>query len=177
MYARIVELSGKLAAHLSMWICVVNRVFAIPYARGHGPQERGMQRKSILVTVAAFVALTGAAASAHHSSAAYDTATIVLKDATVKNLVWANPHTVLTFEVKDAKGVAATWNAESGSPSALTRMGWNRNAVKTGDRVTIQLFPARNGARVGRLSKVTLADGRELRDSQGTEGSVGKPVS
>lgn len=136
-----------------------------------------MQSKSILITVVSIVAAMGAAASAHHSSAAYDTATIVLKNATIKNLVWANPHTVLSFEVKDAKGVAAAWNAESGSPSALTRMGWNRNSVKAGDRVTIELFPARNGAKVGRLSKVTLADGRELRDSQGTEGSVGKPVS
>ena len=90
--------------------------------------------------------------------------------------MWANPHTVLTFEVKDAKGVFATWNAESGSPSALTRMGWNRNSLKAGDAVTIELFPARNGARVGRLAKVILADGSELRDSQGTEGSVGKPL-
>jgi hypothetical protein len=136
-----------------------------------------MQRKSIVVTIVSVVVIMGAAASAHHSSAAYGNATIVLKDATIKNLVWANPHTVLTFEVKDAKGVAGTWNAESGSPSALTRMGWNRNSVKAGDRVTIELFPARNGAKVGRLSRVTLADGRELRDSQGTEGSVGKPVS
>jgi hypothetical protein len=136
-----------------------------------------MQRKSILVFIVSVVVIMGAAASAHHSSAAYGNATIVLKDATIKNLVWANPHTVLTFEVKDATGVAGTWNAESGSPSALTRMGWNRNSVKAGDRVTIELFPARNGAKVGRLSRVTLADGRELRDSQGTEGSVGKPVS
>jgi hypothetical protein len=136
-----------------------------------------MQRKSILVIIVSVVVIMGAAASAHHSSAAYGNATIVLKDATIKSLVWANPHTVLTFEVKDAKGVAGTWNAESGSPSALTRMGWNRNSVKAGDRVTIELFPARNGAKVGRLSRVTLADGRELRDSQGTEGSVGKPVS
>ncbi len=137
-----------------------------------------MQRTSILVTIViSIVVMMAAAAAAHHSAAAYGNSTIVLKDATMKNLVWANPHTILTFEVKDAKGVAGTWNAESGSPSALTRMGWNRNSVKAGDRVTIELFPARNGAKVGRLSKVILGDGRELRDSQGTEGSVGKPVS
>ena len=135
-----------------------------------------MNRKSILVCFVTMMAAMGAAASAHHSAAAYGDATIVLKNATIRGMVWANPHTILTFDVKDAKGGVATWTAESGSPSALTRMGWNRNSVKAGDPVAIELFPARNGARVGRLAKVILADGRELLDSQGTEGSVGKPV-
>ena len=135
-----------------------------------------MNRTSIMVCLVTIVAAMGGIASAHHSAAAYNSATIVLKNATIKSMVWANPHTILTFDVKGAKGDVATWNAESGSPSALTRMGWNRNAVKAGDAVTIELFPARNGARVGRLAKVILADGRELRDSQGTEGSVGKPL-
>ena len=48
--------------------------------------------------------------------------------------------------------------------------------MKAGDPVTIELFPAKNGAKVGRLAKVIRADGSELRDSQGTEGSVGKPL-
>ena len=82
------------------------------------------------------IVLAATRASAHHSAAVYTNATIVLKNATVRSLVWANPHTVLTFEVKDAKGAVATWNAESGSPSALTRMGWTRNSVKAGDPVT-----------------------------------------
>jgi hypothetical protein len=135
-----------------------------------------MKRKSVLVYVVALVVGIGATASAHHSAAAYDNATIVLNNATVKNVTWANPHTIVTFEVKDASGGVASWNAESGSPSALTRMGWNRNSLKAGDAITVELFPARNGARVGRLAKVVLAGGKELRDSQGTEGSVGKPL-
>jgi hypothetical protein len=135
-----------------------------------------MKRQSIPVCVVIILAAMGAIASAHHSSAAYGNTTIVLSSATIKSLAWANPHTIVTFDVKEAKGGVATWNAESGSPSALTRMGWNRNSLKAGDAVTIELFPARNGARVGRLAKVTFADGRELRDSQGTEGSVGKPL-
>ena len=134
-----------------------------------------MTRKFFLLCVVTVVAVD-ATVSAHHSAAAYDNATIVLSNATMKNMVWANPHTILTFDVKDANGAVATWNAESGSPSALTRMGWNRNSLKAGDQVTIELFPARNGAKVGRLARVILAGGKELRDSQGTEGSVGKPL-
>jgi hypothetical protein len=135
-----------------------------------------MNRTLILASVVTVLAATSAPLSAHHSAAAYDNTTIVLDNATLKSLVWANPHTILTFDVKDATGEVATWTAESGSPSALTRMGWNRNSVRAGDQVTIELFPAKNGAKVGRLAKVTFADGRQLRDSQGTEGSVGKPL-
>lgn len=139
------------------------------------PDVPGMNKNSFLVCSVTIIAALVVTVSAHHSAAAYDTSTVVLRNATMRNVVWANPHTILTFEVKDAKGAVATWNAESGSPSALSRMGWNRNSLRAGDQVTIELFPARNGANVGRLARVILADGRELRDSMGTEGSVGKP--
>lgn len=102
---------------------------------------------------------------AHHSTVAYKDTTAILKNATVKRLAWANPHCVLAFDVKDARGRVVTWNAESGSPSALSRVGWNRNALRSGDIISVELFPARNGSPVGRLAKVTFADGRELLDS------------
>lgn len=102
---------------------------------------------------------------AHHSTAAYEDKTLTLTSATMQKLVWANPHSVVWFEVKDARGRVETWAAESGSPSALSRAGWTRNSLKAGDPITVELFPARNGARVARLAKITLADGRELLDS------------
>lgn len=120
----------------------------------------------ILVCFVAALAAMGAAVSAHHSHAVYGDSTIALKNATVTGLIWGNPHAILTFTAKDAKGKAADWSAESGSPTSLSRIGWNRNSVKAGDAVTIELYPARNGARVGRLAKVIFPDGRELLDSQ-----------
>jgi hypothetical protein len=108
----------------------------------------------------------GSVPLAHHSTAAYDTKTITLKNAIVKRLVWANPHCVLWFEVKDGRGRAAAWGIESGSPSALTRVGWHRTVLKPGDAIAaVEVYPARNGAQVGRLAKVVLPGGRELLDS------------
>jgi len=124
-----------------------------------------MTAKPVLVCVVTAFAVLGAAPSAHHSAAMYETTSIVLKNATIAAVVWANPHTLLTFDVTDADGNAASWSVESGSPSSLRRVGWNRNSVKTGDSVTVELFPARNGATVGRLAKVVFSDGRELLDS------------
>ena len=124
-----------------------------------------MTDKHVLVCLVTALAALGAAPSAHHSAVSYENDSIVLKDATLTGVIWANPHTILTFDVPDANGNATTWNAESGSPSSLRRVGWNRNSVKTGDSATIELFPARNGARVGRLARVVFPDGRVLLDS------------
>jgi hypothetical protein len=129
--------------------------------------------KGLWGAVGVAVVVMCTALTAHHSAAAYETESIVLERVTMINVVWANPHTMLTFSVRDAAGVSSSWTAESGSPSALTRMGWNRNSVRVGDAVTVELFPARNGARVGRLAKVVLPDGRELLDSQAGEGRRG----
>ena len=111
------------------------------------------------------VVATGPSALAHHSTAAYDTKTITLKGAIVKRFVWANPHSVIWFDVKDSRGRVASWGAESGSPSALTRVGWSRTSLKPGDVIAVELFPAKNGAHVARLGRVVLPDGRELLDS------------
>ena len=123
-----------------------------------------MTRRLLPILVVLF-AVMGAAVLAHHSTVAYTPTTITLSNGTMKRFTWANPHTVLSFEVKDARGKAVTWNAESGSPSALSRVGWNRNSLKSGDIVKVELFPAKNGAPVGRLARVIFPDGRELLDS------------
>lgn len=125
-----------------------------------------MTDKRMLMCVAIALAAMGAALPAHHSAAAYGNTTMVLKNVTVTGLIWSNPHSILTFSVKDAKGKTAHWSAESGSPTSLQRIGWNRNSVKAGDAVTIEVYPAKNGATVSRLAKVIFPDGRTLLDSQ-----------
>ena len=118
--------------------------------------------------------LTGTAAtlSAHHSTVAYAEQSIVLKNATITKVLWDNPHIILIFTVKDKTGVVSTWSTESGSPGSVARLGWNRNSVKPGDNVTIQLFPSKNGAKVGRLNKVIFPDGHELLDTQTNPDSI-----
>ena len=113
----------------------------------------------------AIVALLGTVASAHHSTAAYEGKTIVLTRAKIVKFGWTNPHSILSLEVPRGRGSISTWSVETGSPSGLARAGWNRNSVKAGDIVTVEIFPARNGASVGRLAKVIFPDGRELLDS------------
>jgi Family of unknown function (DUF6152) len=91
---------------------------------------------------------------------------LVLKDATVTKFVWANPHTILLFDVKDESGNITHWAGEAGSPSAVGLLGWTKNSVQAGDVITVYIFPAKSGSPVGRMNRIVFADGRVLKDSQ-----------
>jgi hypothetical protein len=105
---------------------------------------------------------------AHHGNTAYDESKeVVLKDATVKNFLWANPHTIVQFEVKDEKGNPVLWAGELGSPSALINLGWTKTSLHNGDVITIYIHQAKTHNPVGRISHVALPDGTQLRDSSG----------
>ena len=107
-----------------------------------------------------------ATVSAHHSTVAYLPQSIAIHDATIDKVLWSNPHIILAFSVKAASGAATSWSVETGSPTSVAQLGWNRNSVKVGDKVTVELYPAKNGAHVGRLRKLIYPDGRELLDTQ-----------
>jgi hypothetical protein len=51
---------------------------------------------------------------------------------------------------------------ETFSPGKLVRAGWNKDVVKPGDHVSINLIPAKSGAPVGFLHKLVLPNGEEL---------------
>ena len=110
------------------------------------------------------------AALAHHGSASYKTdKVIVMKQATVTKFLWANPHTMLLFDVKDDKGNLSHWAGEAGSPSAVRLLGWNKNSLQPGDVITVHLYPSKFENHVGRLDKIVLADGTMLKDSPRTD--------
>ena len=102
---------------------------------------------------------------AHHGAAAYENNIVVLKEATVTKFVWANPHSFVMFDVKDDKGNIVHWAAETGSSSAVSLLGWNRNSLQPGDVVAVYIWAANSGSPVGRLNKIVFPDGKTLRDS------------
>lgn len=113
---------------------------------------------------------------AHHGSASYRTdEVVVMKQATVTKFVWANPHTMLLFDVKDDKGNISHWAGEAGSPSAVRVLGWNKNSLRAGDVITVELYPSKFESNVGRIDKIVLADGMTLRDSpRGDRGELSR---
>jgi hypothetical protein len=110
---------------------------------------------------------------AHHGNAAYDGSVVELKNATVTKLSWANPHTIVEFDVKDDKGQPVHWAAELGSPSALGLLGWTKTSLSPGDVITVYVHQAKTKNPVGRIDHVVLADGSVLRDSAGGGDAAG----
>jgi Family of unknown function (DUF6152) len=120
----------------------------------------------------AFFSLAGiltvcAPVSAHHGNAAYGDKMVEFKNATVTRWLWSNPHCIVEFDVKGDDGKVVNWTAETGSPEALRLAGWTKTSLKPGDVITIDMHTAKTGAPAGRFSKITLADGTVLGDTQG----------
>ena len=119
----------------------------------------------LCLSVIVLLSICGSA-FAHHGSAAYSDKMITLKEATVTRFQWANPHSIVMFDVKDDKGNLVHWAGEAGSPSALSLLGWSKGSLQPGDVVTIYIFQSKAGTPVGRLNRIVLSDGSTLKDSQ-----------
>lgn len=103
---------------------------------------------------------------AHHGNAAYENKVTEFKQATVTKFAWANPHSLIEFDVKDASGKVVHWTAETASPEALKLIGWNKSSLQPGDVITVDMYTAKTGLPAGRLNKVVLSDGTVLHDTQ-----------
>jgi Family of unknown function (DUF6152) len=80
----------------------------------------------------------------------------------VTRVEWSNPHIYFYVDVKDAKQKVTNWAFEGAGPNSLARLGWMRDSLKIGDRVTVVAFPARDGAAVASAREVRLANGRKV---------------
>ena len=104
-------------------------------------------------------------ALAHHGSPAYADKVSEFKQATVVKFSWANPHSLVHFDVKDDQGKVVHWVGETASPEALRLIGWEKSSLRPGDVVTVYIFAAKTGNPAGRLNRIVLADGTVLRDT------------
>jgi len=110
---------------------------------------------------------------AHHGNAAYADKPTEFKNAKITKFAWANPHALIYFDAKDAKGNVVNWTCETAAPQALRLIGWSKESITPGDLVTVTMYAAKNGNPAGRLNKIVLADGSVLHDTQlgGDEGN------
>jgi hypothetical protein len=107
---------------------------------------------------------------AHHGSAGYDTSKLVAIKGTVTDFHFSNPHVEISLDVKKDDGSVENWQGELNSPNILSRAsGWNRNTLKPRDQVILVGYRAKNGLKILRLEKVSLADGTELFPKSGND--------
>lgn len=129
-----------------------------------------MKSKMLVLTVATAGLLASTVPLfAHHSFAAeYDSNQQVTLKGVVKELKWTNPHAYVYVDVKNDAGKTDTWALETLSPNALARQGWNRDSLKTGDAVTVEVYrakdprPLKDGSIHGNGRSFTLANGKKV---------------
>ena len=120
----------------------------------------------------AAAALFSALAYAHHSFALFDMSKMTTLSGTVHEWAWANPHATLVVDVVKANGTTEQWSVGGSSPNMLIRWGWNAADISVGDKVRVDVFPARNGQHAAALHTVFLPGGKVLMDPAGQPGKA-----
>jgi hypothetical protein len=125
----------------------------------------------ISAVVAALLASGESTAAAHHSfSAEFDSQKQVTLAGEVVMMEWVNPHSWLHIDVRKPDGSVERWKIEGGSPSVLMRLGWNRNSLPAGTKVTVVGFQAKDGSLRASSRDLKFPDGRQM--DLGGSGSV-----
>lgn len=106
-------------------------------------------------------AVVAGPASSHHSFAMFDRARTIDLVGTVREFQWVNPHTWVQLDVTQ-NGRQTEWSIEGRSPNVLSRRGWNRQSLRPGERVTLTVYPLKDGRPGGAIISVRFADGRVL---------------
>ena len=116
----------------------------------------------IVVLAACLTAAAATPAGAHHSFAMFDRTQQVTLKGTIKDFQYNNPHSWIQLIVTPPAGGEEEWTIEALSPNVLNRTGWKRTSLVPGEKVTLVIYPMRDGTHGGNLISVTLPDGSTL---------------
>jgi len=122
--------------------------------------------------VVVIVSLCNPIADAHHSFALFDVSKLTALTGTVHEWTWANPHARLVVDVVKADGSVEQWDLVASSPNMMSRWGWNAADLSVGDKVSVDIHPARDGGHTGALQTIFLANGKVLADPAGQPGQA-----
>jgi hypothetical protein len=120
----------------------------------------------LFVAVVGATLLSGMAPQAHHSYADFDLQRTVSVEGTLSQVLYANPHVMLTITTPDRASFTAEW----ANVRALEGGGVTEGTLNIGDRVIVSGNPARDPAnrKLARLSEVRRpADGWQWVRGQG----------
>lgn len=103
-------------------------------------------------------------ANAHHSFAAEfsytESGTIT---GEVVEVLFVNPHARYFIALEDENGNEILWDAQTRSPNALFAIGWNKDTIRVGERITIEGNLGRDKARKIWIREVRKASGETVR--------------
>jgi len=111
-------------------------------------------KRAVLVVCASLLFVPTAVIAHHQLDAQFDTTKTITLTGAIQRIDWRNPHVRMYLEVKDADNMV-TWEVNMGPPNQQMMNGWKIDTYKSGDRVSVDLYPAKDGSKVGYGKKVT----------------------
>lgn len=118
-----------------------------------------MIRISLLAAVACLLTASPVQTRAHHSFAAeFDANSTISVSGAIVEVRYRNPH-VQYFIETDA---SERWNVQAQNVPSLRRRGWNRDTLKVGDRITVNGFAGRDGAKKIYVESIVAPSGETL---------------
>lgn len=106
--------------------------------------------------------LAAAVAFAHHSTAIYDLVHGTIVSGVVSQFDWENPHVHIALDVTGENNELEHWAVEAESPATLGRLGWTKETLKPGDRITVTGGRAKDNSFRIRALWVELSGGKKL---------------
>jgi hypothetical protein len=113
-------------------------------------------------------------APAHHSFAMFDATKSQSQKGVIKQVEWTNPHVWVHLAVQE-NGREVVYAYEGAAIAVLKRVGWMRDSVKVGDKVTVVGHPFKDGRPGGSIEHLVLPDGQILGTGDAIPGALTVP--
>ncbi len=114
---------------------------------------------STALTALAAVAIAGPS-SAHHSHSMFDHDREITLTGTVTKFSFLNPHVFLFIDVEQDDGETVNYWVEMSNIPNMIKRGIGPRTFRTGDVVTVNLWPLRDGRPGGNYITIIDADGK-----------------
>ena len=118
---------------------------------------RQLRGVGLLAGIMAVVA--SGSASSHHSHSMFDYGQEVTITGNVTEFTFRNPHGFLFIDVQEEGGEVVNYWIELGPIPAMIQRGIVYRTFQPGDRITVNMYPLKDGRPGGNYSTIVGADG------------------
>jgi hypothetical protein len=116
--------------------------------------------------IVGYLALTSITSAHHSPNVHFDRSQTVEFTGELTELIWRNPHVLMTVRATDETGADVVWDLEYLAPSFLSRQGITRDLFSVGDIIRVAGFPARVNPHAIFTTNILAANGQEVFDFQ-----------
>lgn len=122
-----------------------------------------MLKNLLLGVIASVVVAVGPAWAHHGTSITYQAEKSITVSGVVTEFVYGYPHPQVYFDVTDEAGKVQHWGSEFGPTPLMMRnlnIGWARDWIKAGDKITIICSPHRTPGATACLAREIQINGK-----------------